>query len=250
MDNFSHSVIELYPGMVSYRYQLLEDLEITIRNVGRGRLLNISEIRFDYTPATDEEARDPGGPAMSLASPELPVGLPPYGEGEPSSLTFTIHSKRYNDCTNRPGTLTIVSDSDGEPDLRRLQILFAGYPRAVLVAPNDIRFSASCGNSCPDQKLVLSNSGTCDLVVSAIAFPGDSGFRVTIDGQTYLSGTDDGLPLDRSVVLRPEESTEWNIGFSSGEAVPLMRTAELGIVTTDPLANKFVVNLSADGSPH
>ena len=125
------------------------DETLTINNTGFSLLLisDITSSSPDFqlpTVASYPLAIAPG------ASIEVPIRYAPSNPG-PLSATLTIFS---NDLVG-PETVSLSGT--------------CGSPRAVLVIANNGDFGKTCVGSFTDEDLIVSNSGTCVLTVTAIA---------------------------------------------------------------------------------
>ncbi len=218
------STIEIDPAatLVEVDNSFSADYTVTIRNTGQKRALNISEIRLDYTPLTEDEALMGG--AFNVSLPGLPATVKAAGEGDlwEQSVDFIVSFTRFEDFLPRTATVTIVNDNTVDAGRQNLQIRFQTRQcEPSLGLPAQIDFLQVGFEDTKDELLALNNTGSCRLVIDWIRLDGRPSFEVVIGDQVIPASEDfEQIVLDPPFTVEPNSSAIWTTRFTpiDGEA--------------------------------
>ncbi len=242
------STIEIDPSATSVEVDASQSSSyvITVRNTGQGKVLNVTDVKLNYTPATDAESA--GDPAFSLVASGLPAKVSPKGEGlGAETYEFTVNFLRYDDSTTRVATLTIVNDNSTDANLQNLKIVFTTrLCEPSLQAPVKVDFATvTLEDKSGEQDILLSNTGSCRLVMDWLLLDGSPGFMVDLgDGRTFTAAASaEVVQLTPPVTIDANSGLKWTSTFTPTDGEPAQAILTLHSNETGVIDGKRQVEL-------
>jgi len=205
---------------------------IAVFNTGHDKDLEISGVTLDYTAATEEEGPDPADMAFNLGEiPSMPAFIAPINEGTdsiPEVQYLHVVFKRLDDPLQRSATLTILNDDD---DNAQLDIVFATKRcDPQLSVPSVVDFGQVHDEKIKD--IVLSNTGSCGLIIGSFIFDGHQDYTLVAEGQEYpTSEASEKVVLDPPLEIPPNSGETWQVRYNPQTGDPAQ--AELFVFPTN-----------------
>jgi photosystem II stability/assembly factor-like uncharacterized protein len=161
-------------------------------------------------------ARVAGSNDFKVSGPSTPVVIQP-GEELDYTIVFTPSVPNVTETA----TFQINSDDPFNPALQVTYTAISGTPKAAAVIAVNGDFGNVCLNSFKDLEATISNSGTCDLVISSIVS----------SNPLFAPPTVVTFPL----VVHPGDSIEVPIRYTPSAVTSVPDTATITVNTNDPV---------------